>query len=90
MAKIYTKDIGTRVGGTALGLGFLVIGALAAGFSGQAPDAAVGNRALWLGVTFVIAGVSAVAVSWLVSDLSNIWCRPPPRSVRSKRPPWSR
>jgi hypothetical protein len=88
--KLYTSRIGTRIGGTALGLGFLVIGALAASFSGVAPDAEVGNRAFWMGITFVIAGVAAVSVSWLVSDLSNIWCSPPPRSVRPGRPRWWR
>jgi hypothetical protein len=44
-----------------------------------------------MGVTFVIAGVAAVSVSWLVSDLSNIWCSPPPRSVRpDRRSRWRR
>ncbi len=85
--QLYTSQIGIRLGGTALGLGFLVIGGLAASFSGAVPDAAVGDRAFWMGVTFVIAGVSAVAVSWLVSDLSNIWCKPPARIFRSKRTP---
>lgn len=82
--QLYTSKVGTRIGGTALGLGFLAIGIFAVSVSGQAPDAAVGGRAFWLGVTFAIAGVSAVAVSWLVSDLSNIWCSPPSRFFRSK------
>ena len=82
--KLYTSKVGTRIGGTALGLGFLVIGILAAIYSGKAPSAAIGDRAFWMGVTFAIAGVSAVAVSWLVSDLSNIWCSPPSRILRSK------
>jgi hypothetical protein len=83
--KLYTSGIGMRIGGTALGLGFLVIGSLAASFSGAAPDASVAERTFWMGVTFLIAGVAAVSVSWLVSDLSNIWCRPPPRVFRSRR-----
>ena len=82
--KLYTSNIGTRLGGSALGLGFLVIGLLAARHSGQAPDAIIADRAFWMGVTFAIAGVSAMAVSWLVSDLSNIWCSPPSRIFRSK------
>ncbi len=88
--KLYTSQFGIRIGGTVLGLGFLVIGVLAASFSGAAPDAAVGDRTFWMGVTFVIAGVSAVLVSWLVSDLSNIWCSPPPRAVRPGRSRWWR
>ena len=82
--KLYTSNVGTRISGTALGLGFLVIGVFALSISGEAPDAAVGNRTFWLGVTFAIAGISAAAVSWLVSDLSNIWCSPPRRFFRSK------
>ncbi len=82
--RLYTSRLGTRISGTALGLGFLVIGIFAISVSGEAPDAAVGDRAFWLGVTFAFAGVSAVAVSWLVSDLSNIWCSPPRRFFRSK------
>jgi drug/metabolite transporter (DMT)-like permease len=82
--QLYTRDIGTRIGGSALGLGFIVIGIFAVSISGEAPTADVGDRAFWLGVTFAIAGVSAVAVSWLVSDLSNIWCKPPSRFFRSK------
>lgn len=85
--KLYTSGIGTRIGGTVLGLGFLAIGVLAASFSGAAPDASVADRTFWMGVTFLIAGVAAVSVSWLVSDLSNIWCRPPPRFFRSRRTP---
>jgi hypothetical protein len=82
--KIYTTDLGTRVAGSALGLGFAVIGIFAMLVSGGAPDANVGGRSLWLGITFLIAGVSALSVSWLVSDLSNIWCRPPRKFLRPK------
>jgi hypothetical protein len=82
--KLYTSNVGTRICGTALGLGFLVIGVFALSISGEAPDAAVGDRTFWLGVTFIIAGISATAVSWLVSDLGNIWCSPPRRFFRSK------
>jgi len=82
--RLYTSRIGTRIGGTALGLGFLVIGAFAIGVSGEAPDAAIADRAFWLGITLAFAGAVAAAVSWLVSDLSNIWCSPPRRFFRSK------
>jgi hypothetical protein len=84
--KLYTSGLGTRIGGTALGLGFLVIGVLAAAFSAEAPNAVVADRTFWMGVTFAIAGVAAVSVSWAVSDLSNIWCSPPPRSLRNRPP----
>jgi hypothetical protein len=78
--KIHTSDIVTRVAATLLGVGFLGVGALSIAMSGGAPDAYLADRALWMGITFLIAGIGAIAVSWLVADLSNIWCKPPPRS----------
>jgi hypothetical protein len=83
--RLYTGNIGTRVAGTALGIGFLAIGIFAVSVSGNAPDVGVGDRAFWMGATFAFAGLCAVAVSWLVQDLSNIWCRPPARFLRSPR-----
>jgi uncharacterized membrane protein HdeD (DUF308 family) len=79
--RIYTSGLGTRLAGSALGLGFAVIGAFAVVLRENAPDAAVQNRSLWLGITFLVAGIAAFSVSWLVSDLSNVWCRPPSRSL---------
>ena len=80
--KIHTAGIGTRVAATLLGMGFLAVGATSLAMSRYAPDAYVADRTLWLGFTFVVAGVAAIAVSWFVADLSNIWCKPPPRSPR--------
>jgi hypothetical protein len=68
------------VAATLLGLGFLAFGATSLAMSGSAPDAYLSDRALWMGITFLVAGVAAIAVSWLVADLSDIWCKPPPRS----------
>ncbi len=78
--KIHTAGIGTRVAATLLGIGFLAVGATSLSMTGSAPDAYLADRALWMGVTFLVAGIAAIAVSWLVADLSNIWCKPPPRS----------
>jgi hypothetical protein len=82
--RIYTTDLGTRLAGSALGIGFAAVGAFAILLRETAPDVAVQNRSLWLGITFVIAGIAAFSVSWLVSDLSNVWCRPPRRSLWRK------
>jgi hypothetical protein len=82
--RIYTTDLGTRLAGSALGVGFAAIGTFAIFIRENAPDAVVQNRSLWLGITFVIAGITAFSVSWLVSDLSNVWCRPPRRSLWRK------
>jgi hypothetical protein len=78
--KIHTTVLGTRVAATLLGIGFLAVGATSLAMIPSAPDAYLADRALWMGLTFLVAGVAAIAVSWLVDDLSNIWCRPPPRS----------
>ena len=78
--RIYTTGLGTRVAATLLGIGFLAVGATSLAMSPSAPDAYLAGRALWMGITFLVAGVAAIAVSWLVADLSNIWCKPPRRS----------
>jgi hypothetical protein len=82
--KINTTGLGTRVGATLLGVGFLAVGATSIAMSRGAPDAYLADRALWMGFTFLVAGVAAIAVSWLVADLSNIWCSPPSRFFRFK------
>lgn len=82
--RLHTSNLGTRLGGTALGIGFLVAGVYALSVSGEAPNPMLADRAFWLGATVAFAGVCAVAVSWLVSDLSNIWCAPPRRPFRRK------
>jgi hypothetical protein len=82
--KLHTSGIGTRIAGSALGIGFLAAGVFGLSMSGQAPNPVVGDRTFWLGATLTFAGVAAVAVSWLVADLSNIWCTPPRRFFRSK------
>lgn len=80
--KIHTTELGTRVAATLLGTGFLAVGVTSLVVSSNAPDAYVADRAQWLGFTFVVAGLAAIAVSWLVADLTNIWCKPPSRSRR--------
>jgi hypothetical protein len=78
--KIYTSGLATRVAATLLGIGFLAVGATTIAMVPRAPDAYLADRTLWMGITFLVAGIAAITVSWLVSDLSNIWCRQPPRS----------
>jgi hypothetical protein len=80
--KIYTSDLGTRTMATLLGVGFLAVGVTSLVLSPDAPDAYLADRAFWLGITLLVAGVAAITVSWVVSDLSNIWCKPPPRAPR--------
>ena len=63
LMKIYTNDIGTRVMGSGLGLAMAGFAGFVLRSSSEAPDALVGDRAFWFGVTLAIAGISAVAVS---------------------------
>ena len=71
--QLYTNGIWTRIAGTATGVGYLAVGLFAIAKRHEAPDPALADRALWMGVTFLLAGVLAVGVSWLVGDLSSIW-----------------
>jgi len=78
--KIQRSRLGTRILATVFGIGVFAFGAFSYTVRGAAPDAYLADRALWMGLTFMFAGVCAITVSWLVADLSNIWCRPPRRS----------
>ncbi|MGI9411492.1 MAG: hypothetical protein ACR2OV_15545 [Hyphomicrobiaceae bacterium] len=80
---IHTSNLPLRIGATLTGIGYAVVGLYAIAASSDAPNADLSDRALWLGITFLIASVLAIALSWLVADLSNIWCIPPRRT----RPP---
>jgi hypothetical protein len=83
--KVYTSGIRLRIAATLLGVGYGVVGAFSISQSAHAPTPELADRALWLGITFVIASVLAIGVTWLVSDLSNIWCRPPRATPPPKR-----
>lgn len=72
----------SRLIGTGIGGGMLAFGVAALRFVDEAPDAVMADRAFWYGATLVAAGALAVALTWLAPDLTNIWCRPPKRSLR--------
>lgn len=73
-----------RVLGTLIGVGFLAMGAFAIFGADDSVPTLVKERAWWFGVTALVAGVWAIAVSWLDPDLSGVWCSPP-RSPRDFR-----
>ena len=81
--QVHTSNLPLRIGATIMGIGYAIVGVYAVMASGDAPNPELADRAQWLGITFLIAAGLAVSVSWLVADLSNIWCIPPRRS----RPP---
>lgn len=74
--RIQTTDLWLRIGATVLAIAWAIVGAFSLHMSGEAPNADLAGRAYWMGITFLIAAIAAVAVSWLVRDLSNIWCIP--------------
>ena len=82
--KLHTDNLVVRVGATLLAIGWVVAGAFAIYMSNQAPTADLADRALWMGITFCVAAGVALPVSWLVSDLSNIWCIPPRKTPQRR------
>lgn len=75
--KVHTNNMPLRIGATVLAIGYGCVGWFAIDMSMAAPTDVLADRAWWLGITFVLAAVLALSVSWLVADLSNIWCIPP-------------
>ncbi len=85
--RLHTRGLATRILGTLIGAAFLLLGLYAIfGEDDGSVSAAARERALWFGISTLVAGVWAIAVSWLDSDLSGVWCRPP-RRARDLRPP---
>ena len=78
--KIHTDNLVIRIGATLLAVGYAGVGLFSLAMSGEAPSATLADRSFWMGVTFLIAAALALPVSWLVADLSNIWCIPPRQS----------
>ncbi|MEM7751192.1 MAG: hypothetical protein AAF346_23265, partial [Pseudomonadota bacterium] len=65
---------------TLLSIGYAAVAMFSLHMSAEAPNPVLADRAFWLGITFLIAAGLALPISWLVADLSNIWCIPPRRS----------
>lgn len=84
LMRIQTTHLGLRIGATLLAIGYGVVGWYAVSVSSEAPTIELADRAFWMGTTFIIASVLAATVSWLVADLSNIWCIPPRRTPQSR------
>jgi hypothetical protein len=84
---VQTSGPWIRVLGTLTGVGFLLIGAFAIfGADNGTVSAELRSRSTWFGVTAIIAGAWAIAVSWLDPDLSGVWCRPPRRARDPESP----
>jgi hypothetical protein len=77
--RVHTNQLAIRILGTTMGAGFLALGAYAMLGADDTVAAYLGERAWWFGLCALIAGAWAVGASWLDSDLSGVWCRPPRR-----------
>jgi len=84
--RIHRNQPATRILGTLIGAGFLAMGGYAMFGADDTVAAFVRDRAWWFGACAAVAGVWAIAVSWLDPDLSGVWCRPPrqPRNMRGR------
>ena len=76
---IKQSNLGFRLMATAIAVGFLAIGSYALLGGDDTVTALQRERANGFGWTAIIGGLSALGLTWLVEDLSNIWCRPPKR-----------
>jgi hypothetical protein len=77
--RIHRDQPVLRICGCLLGIGFVLIGAFSLLGASEHASQIIQERALGFGVTAIIVGIIAVLCSLLVRDLSNIWCRHPPR-----------
>lgn len=77
--RIHRDQPVIRICGCLLGIGFVLIGAFSLLGAAEQASQAIQERAVGFGVTAIIVGIIAVLCSLLVQDLSNIWCRHPPR-----------
>jgi len=77
--RIHHTNLGFRLFATLIGLGFLAVGVFALTGGGEAVNEVARERATGFGITAIVGGVLALALTWLVEDLGNIWCRPPKR-----------
>ena len=71
--------LATRLSGTLVGVGFLLLGAFALIGPGVPTSAENQDKAFWFGMHLIVGGVLAVFVSWTAENLDGIWCRHPRR-----------
>jgi hypothetical protein len=82
--KIYRNRMVRRVIGSITAFCFLAIGAFALlgnklGLSTTGLDADGLDRVFWFGITSIVGGILALAMSWLIKDIDGVWCSPPRR-----------
>lgn len=73
-----------RMSGVLLGAGFLFLGSFSAIMSEAPEGSSDRDRAIWLGITFLVIGAIAIVGSLTVKDPDRIWCRHPRRWGRPR------
>ena len=89
MKTLRTDNLVMRVGGTVMGVFFLVAGAYALTGLDRAGNLNDRDRVLWFGITMLIGGVLAIAFAWLEPRLNQVYCATPRRWIgrRPRRDP---
>jgi hypothetical protein len=79
--KVHKNNPAIRLIGSLVALGFLVMGLYA--IFGAAPELpeVTRDRAFWFGITCIVAAVFALPLSWLIKDITGVWCAPPRRNI---------
>lgn len=84
MKFLYTDHLVLRIGGTLMGVFFLVIGYLTLTGMDEVKDLVAPERVYWYGVTMIIGGVLAIGFAWLESRLDQVYCATPKRWFRRR------
>ena len=83
--KLHLSNLGFCLFVILIVVGFFVIGVyVLLGGDGTVTELQR-ERATGFGWTAVLGGLLALGLTWLVEDLSNIWCRPPKRWWEDKK-----
>jgi len=79
MRYLRTDNLVMRIGGTLMGIFFLVVGVYSLNGLEAATGPADADRVFWFGVTMSIGGVLAIGFAWLEPRLDQVYCAPPRR-----------
>ena len=84
--RLYRDHLVIRIGGTTLGVCFVLVGLYALLGGGEGISEVARERAVAFGITAIIGGVFAILSSWLERRLDEVWCAHPRRWWRSRPP----
>jgi len=89
MKILRTDNLAVRIGGTVMGVFFMVVGTYALAGIDLAGDLNDRDSVLWFGITMLIGGLLAIGFAWLEPHLDQVYCAAPKRWLRrrSRRDP---